>query len=236
MNKVRLNKFLAEMGIDSRRNIDKMVEEKRIKVNGIIAEQGLKVNEEDKIEIDNKLIKNKKEEKVYYILNKPQNVICAVKDTRKRRIVTKYIKTNLRIYPVGRLDYETEGLIFLTNDGEFTNKILHPKNKIYKTYYAELKGNLSKNSLEKLINGVKLEDGMTMPAKVKVLESNEEKTSIEISISEGKNRQIRRMCEEVGNKVLFLKRLSIGKISLGNIKIGEYRNLRKEEINYIMNL
>ena len=231
---MRINKFLSSLGIASRRAIDKYIEEGRIKVNGVIASTGIDVTEEDEIYIDNKKIEtNRIEEKVYFMLNKPVEVLSASSDDRGRKTVVDLIKTDKRIFPIGRLDYMTSGLILLTNDGELFNRLVHPKSEIYKKYYIKVFGEVKKEEIEELKKGVLLEDGKTLPAKVSGIKYDKNKTSMYISIREGRNRQIRRMIEKFGYKVLMLRREKIGELSLGDLKEGKYRELTREEIEYL---
>ena len=231
---MRINKLLSSLGIASRRAIDKYIEEGRIKVNGVIASTGIDVTEEDEIYIDNKKIEtNRIEEKVYFMLNKPLEVLSASSDDRGRKTVVDLIKTDKRIFPIGRLDYMTSGLILLTNDGELFNRLVHPKSEIYKKYYIKVFGEVKKEEIEELKKGVLLEDGKTLPAKVSGIKYDKNKTSMYISIREGRNRQIRRMIEKFGYKVLMLRREKIGELSLGDLKEGKYRELTKEEIEYL---
>lgn len=231
---MRINKFLSSLGIASRRAIDKYIEEGRIKVNGVIASTGIDVTEEDEIYIDNKKIEtNRIEEKVYFMLNKPLEVLSASSDDRGRKTVVDLIKTDKRIFPIGRLDYMTSGLILLTNDGELFNRLVHPKSEIYKKYYMKVFGEVKKEEIEELKKGVLLEDGKTLPAKISGIKYDKNKTSMYISIREGRNRQIRRMIEKFGYKVLMLRREKIGELSLGDLKEGKYRELTREEIEYL---
>ena len=231
---MRINKFLSSLGIASRRAIDKYIEEGRIKVNGVIASTGIDITEDDEIYIDNKKIETKRiEEKVYFMLNKPLEVLSASSDDRGRKTVVDLIKTDKRIFPIGRLDYMTSGLILLTNDGELFNRLVHPKSEIYKKYYIKVFGEVKKEEMEELKKGVLLEDGKTLPAKVSGIKYDKNKTSMYISIREGRNRQIRRMIDKFGYKVLMLRREKIGELSLGDLKEGKYRELTKEEIEYL---
>ena len=231
---MRINKFLSSLGIASRRAIDKYIEEGRIKVNGVIASTGIDITEDDEIYIDNKKIETKRiEEKVYFMLNKPLEVLSASSDDRGRKTVVDLIKTDKRIFPIGRLDYMTSGLILLTNDGELFNRLVHPKSEIYKKYYMKVFGEVKKEEIEELKKGVLLEDGKTLPAKISGIKYDKNKTSMYISIREGRNRQIRRMIEKFGYKVLMLRREKIGELSLGDLKEGKYRELTREEIEYL---
>lgn len=232
MELMRINKYLAKKGIGSRREIDSLLEKGKIYVNGKLASIGEKVSDSDKIVVNGREIKRESEPCEYYILNKPKGIISASKDDRGRKTVVELIETKVRLFPVGRLDYDTEGLIILTNDGDVYNKIIHPRHQIFKTYIATLDKELRNSDKNRLEIGVELEDGMTLPAKINILE----KKVVEISIREGRNRQVRRMFKMLGYSVLHLKRIKIGKLGLKGISIGEYRSLSKEEIEYIKNL
>lgn len=236
MESMRINKFLAQQGYASRREIDRLIEEGKVTINGVVAKCGERVTEKDKIVISGKQFKAKNVKLVYFLLNKPQKVLCSAKDERGRKIVTEFIDTEERIYPVGRLDYDTEGAIILTNDGEIFNKIMHPKSEIYKQYLVTVTGEVKDKELSKLAKGVMLEDGMTLPAKVKLINRTEKKTEFKISIREGRNRQIRRMVEAIKHRVISLKRERIGEISLESLEVGKYRSLTKKEIEYLKKL
>lgn len=236
MEKIRINKFLAELGIGSRRAIDKMIEEKRIKVNGVLAESGIKVDKSDKIFVNGKLLEFEKRKKVYFMLNKPKRVLSTAKDERGRKTVIDLIDTKERIFPIGRLDYDTEGLLLLTNDGEIFNKVIHPRTEVYKTYLVEARGNINMTTLNKLKRGVMLDDKMTLPAKAKILLADERHTELHFAIKEGRNRQVRRMFELVGHPVINLKRIMLGELNLDGLEVGEYRPLTKKEINYLYSL
>ena len=234
----RLQKFLASCGVASRRKCEEIIEAGRVKVNGVTGRLGDKVDDEkDKVELDGKIIE-KIQEKYYLMLNKPRGIVATAKDEKGRENVVDLIKMDLdvRVFPVGRLDIDTEGLLLLTNDGEFANRITHPSNNITKTYLARVKGGfVEKNALFTLRKGVKLEDGITKPAKVEIKEFYPDKTTLlEITISEGKNRQVRRMCEAVGHPVCDLMRIAVGDIKLGNLPYGKWRYLKKEEIKRLM--
>lgn len=236
MEQMRINKYLSSIGIASRREIDKMVEAKRIKVNGILATTGLQVSEKDKIEIDGKILEKKDTEKVYFILNKPKNVLSSAKDDRNRKTVVDLIKCNERIFPIGRLDYDTEGLILLTNDGELFNRVIHPKAEIFKEYVAVVQGEVTEHEVMRLSRGILLDDGPTLPAKVKLLSKEKNRSEISISIREGRNRQIRRMLKAIDHPVIFLKRVAVGKITLGDLKVGGYRKLTAQELKYLQSI
>lgn len=233
---MRINKFLAGLGVASRRKIDKYIEEKKIKVNGSIATQGMEVSEVDEIEIDGEKISTAETKKVYFMLNKPLEVLSSSSDDRNRKTVVDLIRTDKRIFPIGRLDYMTSGLILLTNDGELFNRLVHPKSEIYKRYYLKIFGELKQKDIEKLKSGIDLDDGKTLPAKLSNIKYQNNKTSLFISIREGRNRQIRRMMEKIGHRVLMLRREKIGELSLGDLELGKYRELSQEEIEYLYSL
>ena len=201
MDKIRLQKFMADAGVASRRKCEEYITQGRVKVNGkIVTELGTKVNEEiDSIEFDNKLIKKNKQPHTYILLNKPIDYVTTVKDQFSRNTVLDLIKTDKRLVPVGRLDMYTSGALILTDDGDFVYKITHPKHEITKTYTVTLRGIVSKEEVAKLEAGVDIGDFVTSKAKVKILKTDEEqnKSRLEITIHEGKNRQVRRMCESI---------------------------------------
>lgn len=236
MEEIRINKYLASLGVASRREVDRLIEEGAIKVNGEVASAGIKVSDRDEIYIRGKKISNREEKKVYYLLNKPLDVLSSAKDDRGRTTVVDLIKCKERIFPVGRLDYNTSGLIILTNDGELFNRVIHPKAEVYKEYYAKVFGEIKDSAVEKLQRGIELEDGMTLPAYVKVLKKEKGKSELLISIREGRNRQVRRMLDAVKHPVIILRRERIGKLSLGDLKVGQYRELTKGEIDYLYSL
>ncbi|MDS0524449.1 rRNA pseudouridine synthase [Clostridium sp. SHJSY1] len=233
----RLQKYMARCGIASRRKCEEIILSGKIKVNDIIiSELGTKVNSiKDKVEYEGKLILPE-EKKVYIMLNKPEGYITSVKDEKNRQTVLDIINVQERIYPIGRLDYDSSGLIILTNDGEIYNKIIHPRVKIVKEYIALVKGEIKKVELEKLEKGIDIGGYITAPSKVELLNYVEKNSLIKIGIHEGKNRQIRRMCSVVNHEVISLKRIGIGKIKLGDLKKGEFRDLSIEELQYINSL
>jgi len=233
----RLQKFMAHAGIGSRRNCEELILQGKVKVNGqIITILGTKIDPEmDEIEVNNKLIKEK-EDMLYILLNKPDGYVTTSQDPQGRPTVIDLIKEiNKRIYPVGRLDYETEGLLLLTNDGELAYRLTHPKYKVNKVYQALVKGRPSNEAIEHLRRGVLLEDGLTEPAEIKILDKIANNTLIELTIHEGKNRQVRRMCKAVNHPVINLKRTKIGSLDLGNIKLGSFRFLTKDELRWLRN-
>lgn len=230
---IRLQKYLADSGVASRRKCEEFILNGDVEVNGqIVQKLGTKVNENDEVKFKGKVVKPV-EDKIYILLNKPIGYVTTAKDQFKRETVLDLVKVKQRIVPVGRLDMYTSGALILTNDGEFVNKYTHPKNEIDKTYNVTLAGKIEKNEVEALRNGVELDDGyVTKPAKVKILKIDEEKniSRLQIVIHEGKNRQVRRMCEAIDKKVLALHRAKIGKIDVKDLKIGEWRYLKKSEI------
>ena len=236
MEAIRLQKYLAEAGIGSRRKCEEYIEQGKVKVNGNIAALGTKVDpEKDKVEFEEKEI-NKIEENIYILLNKPIGYVTTVNDQFGRDKVLDLIKVKQRIVPVGRLDMYTSGALLLSNDGEFIYKITHPKHEIDKTYTVTVKGIITDQEVEKLRNGVEIEDYITKPAKVKILKIDEEKniSRLAITINEGKNRQVRKMCEAIGKKVQALHRSKIGNIDVKDLKIGTWRYLKPKEIEQLI--
>ena len=234
---MRINKFLSTLGIASRRAVDKYIEEGRITVNGNIATTGMDISENDNIFIDGKKIKtNVNEEKVYFMLNKPLEVLSASSDDRGRKTVVDLVKTDKRIFSIGRLDYMTSGLILLTNDGELFNRIVHPKSEIYKKYYVKIFGEIKKEEIAELKKGVLLNDGKTLPAEVVLLErsTKKNKTVLHITIQEGRNREVRRMMEYFHCEVTRLNRIGYGFLDLGNLRQGQYRKLRSFEVRKLL--
>ncbi len=232
MSEERLQKILSRAGIASRRAAEQIILDGRITVDGkIITELGAKFDINiNKISVDNKPI-SLTEEKIYILLNKPQNVLSSAKDDRGRTTVVDLINdVNERIYPVGRLDYDTEGLILLTNDGELMNSLLHPKYQINKTYLAKVTGNVTKDKLYKLQNGIQLDDGLTAPAIVRVVGKSNTEAKIEITIHEGRNRQVRRMFAAIDCEVKKLKRIKFANLTIHDLKIGQYRRLTETEL------
>lgn len=230
---IRLQKYLADAGIASRRKCEEFILNGEVEVNGqVVTELGTKVNEKDEVKFKGKKV-HPVEDKVYILLNKPIGYVTTAKDQFGRDTVLDLVKVKERIVPVGRLDMYTSGALILTNDGEFVNKYTHPKNEINKTYNVTLAGKVTNEEIDTLKNGVELDDGyITKPAKVKILKIDEEKniSRLQIVIHEGKNRQVRRMCEAINKKVLALHRSKIGNIDVKDLKIGEWRYLKKSEI------
>lgn len=235
---MRIQKYLADCGVASRRASEKIVEQSRVMVNDVVAVIGQDVDENsDIIKVDGNIVK-RADKKIYIMLYKPIGVVSTSDDDRGRKTVIDLIKTDIneRVFCVGRLDYNTEGLLILTNDGDFANKVTHPKNKIPKTYLARVKGGMvTREDINKLRTGVVLEDGMTMPSKVYIEDVyNDSTTLVKITIFEGKNRQVRRMFEAVNHPVIDLKRIELGGISLGNLPYGKWRHLSPSEVAKIL--
>ena len=242
-NKLRLQKFLADSGIASRRKSEELIRAGRVSVNGAIVTQlGTKINPEtDRISLDAKLIQSKTQ-MIYIMLHKPEAVISSVSDPQKRPVVLDFVQNiPARLFPVGRLDYDSSGLILLTNDGKLSQALSHPRHSIPKTYIVKLKNMPSEAGLRAFREGLIIDEGAkTAPAKIKLFDkkplSGGAKCSAEISIYEGRNRQIRKMCEAIGCPVLQLKRISIGPLKLGNLPRGKYRNLSQGELNQLLEI
>lgn len=237
--KIRLQKYLASKGIASRRKCEEYILQGKVKINGeTVTKLGIKVDpNSDKIEFNGKEIKNKQEPHVYILLNKPIDYVTTVKDQFGRNSILDLVKVNKRIVPVGRLDMYTSGAIILTDDGDFVYKVTHPKHEIEKTYTVTLKGIPTQEEIEKLKNGVEIGGFITNKAKVKILKTDMEanKSRLEITIHEGKNRQIRRMCEAIDKKVLALHRSKIGKITVKDLELGKWRYLKPKEVEELLN-
>lgn len=235
---VRLQKYIAMSGAASRRKAEEMIEAGRVRVNGeMVREMGTKVEiGADKVSLDGKEL-SLSTKKYYIMLNKPVGYLSTVSDQFDRPTVIDLISDEIRsrIFPVGRLDYDTEGLLILTNDGDFTYKVTHPKFELGKTYIATVGSGLTISGINSLRRGVRLEDFKTSPAQVEILDSEPGRTRVKITIHEGKNRQVRRMFEAIGTKVLKLERIAIGKVELGNLPLGRWRYLTTHEISYLLN-
>lgn len=235
----RLQKILAQAGVASRRKCEELILAGKVEVNGeLVTTLGTKADpDKDTITVSGRPIRSEK--KIYVMFNKPKGVITSASDNKGRKVVTDYLKgIDERVYPVGRLDYDTEGLLILTNDGEFANLLTHPKHHVPKTYHATVKGVPHGSALDKLKAGINLEDGMTAPAELEYKDIDEvnKEAVISITIHEGRNRQVRRMFEAISHPVLRLKRVSFGDISLQNLKRGSYRHLTKDEINHLQQI
>lgn len=233
---IRLNKYLADCGVGSRRECDALIAEGVVKVNGKVATLGQTVDDNAKITVRDKRIGDK--QKLYYImLNKPKGCVTTVKDDLGRKTVMDFVSDiKARLYPVGRLDYDTEGLLILTNDGDLSNRLTHPRNEINKTYVCRISGMLKENERATLEKGVLIDGVKTAPAKVKIVEQDQHHTRCEVTIHEGRNHQVKKMFEAVGKEVEFLKRVAVGDLRLGGLKRGEYRFLNEIEIDYLKNM
>ncbi|MCS7462424.1 rRNA pseudouridine synthase [Paenibacillus doosanensis] len=233
----RLQKVLAEAGVASRRKCEELITAGRVQVNDeVITTLGVKVDaQKDVIKVDGRAIRQQK--KVYVLFNKPKGVITSASDPGGRKIVTDFLKAvKERIYPVGRLDYDTEGLLLLTNDGEFANLLTHPKHHVPRTYHATVKGVPHGTLLDKLREGIELEDGLTAPAEVEYYDINPEKneTVVSITIYEGRNRQVRRMFEAIQYPVIKLRRVQFGPIPLTGVPRGKFRHLKPQEVKELI--
>ena len=233
----RLQKIIALSGYASRRKAEDLIKAGKVMVNGkVVRELGTKANFSDDILIDGKKIE--REEKEYYIFNKPRGVITSTSDDKGRKVVTDYFETNKRLYPVGRLDYDTTGLLILTNDGELANLIMHPRNEIEKQYIAKLEGIIKGEEINKLKNGIVLDGTKCIPKRVKLREFDKKTNTsiVEIVICEGKNHEVKRLFESVSFNVLKLKRERIGFLTLGKLKSGEYRKLNPKEVKQLYDI
>lgn len=234
MEKMRLQKYIAHCGYCSRRKAEELIQEGRVKVNGnIVCKLGVSIDSNDNVMVDDIVI-SKEEKKVYILLNKPCGYVTTAKDQFARLTVLDLLNDiPERIYPVGRLDYNTSGLLILTNDGEFAYKLTHPKHKMSKTYIARIKGMPEKSKLIKFEEGLVIDNKKTAPAKIKIISKDNNTTTVKITIHEGRNRQIRKMCEVIGHPVLELKRIAIGKLELNELEVGKWRYLSNIDMDNI---
>ena len=238
MEEIRLQKFLADCGIASRRKCEEFIVDGRVKVNGTTVELGCKIIPgKDKVELDGKEIRECKKDFTYILLNKPIGVVTTAEDQFDRETVLDLVKVKTRVVPVGRLDMYTSGALILTDDGDFVYKVTHPKHEINKTYTVTLVGIVSNEDIEKLRLGVEIDDGyITKPAKARIMKIDEEKkiSRVEITIHEGKNRQVRKMCEAIGKRVIALHRAKIGNLGVKDLKLGTWRYMTKKEVEEIL--
>ncbi|MDO4545772.1 MAG: pseudouridine synthase [Bacillota bacterium] len=234
---MRLNKYIAAAGICSRRKADELIANGNVKINGaVMKEMGYDVAEGDLVQVNGKEIAAD-EKKLYVAVNKPIGYITSMNDEQGRATVAELVKDiPERLFPVGRLDYNTSGLLIMTNDGQMSYTLAHPKHGVYKTYVARVAGVISDTKLAKLRKGVDIGGFVTAPARVKLVRQHPKSAIVEIQIREGKNRQVRKMFAAVGNKVQKLQRTAIGEIKLGRLMEGHYRKLTKEEIEYLKSL
>ncbi|AFK86893.1 MULTISPECIES: pseudouridine synthase [Thermoanaerobacterium] len=233
----RLQKYLAECGIASRRKCEQLILDGKVKVNGeTVRELGVKVDpNKDVIEYNGKVV-TKVNKNIYIMLNKPVGYITTVKDQFDRPSVIDLVNIDDRVYPIGRLDYDTSGLLLLTNDGDLANKLMHPRHNINKVYIAQIKGVPDKMKLDMFRNGLRIDNYKTAKAKIDILKVANGNSTVRIVIHEGRNRQIRKMCELIGHPVLKLKRVKIGNLDIGNLKTGQWRYLSKDEVEYLKKL
>ena len=232
----RLQKYLSSCGIASRRKSEELILAGKVKVNGIVVrELGTKVSDKDEVEVENMEVYRKQKE--YYLLYKPEKTICSVSDDKGRVTVVDLIETNEKIFPVGRLDYDTTGLLLLTNDGELTNKLTHPKGSIEKTYIAKVSGIVTGKEIHELENGIELDGVKTKKAraKLKKMDKKNNKSYVELTITEGRNHQVKNMFAALGHKVIKLKRTNYAFFNLEGLKTGEYRRLSTKEVKQLYN-
>lgn len=236
-DKIRLQKYLAECGVASRRKSEELIAAGKVKVNGVTASIGDKVNSKhDKVTVSGKKVVSVKKN-VYIMLNKPRGFITTMNDEHDRKCVAELVKDiNTRVYPVGRLDRESEGLLIMTNDGEFTNALTHPSKHVSKTYRVTIRPTITKEQATEFRNGIEIDGRMTAPADLRVLETQENRTVVEVTIYEGRNRQIRKMFEALGIEVARLKRTKVGSLKLGMLKQGAYRHLTEDEVSSLYEL
>lgn len=234
----RIQKVIANLGYCSRRKAEELINQGKVKVNGqVITEQGVQVSSKDKIEVEGNLLINEKKYE-YYILNKPRGVVSTTSDEHNRKTVVDIINTKTRIYPIGRLDYDTTGIILLTNDGNLANKLMHPSSNIDKTYIAKVKGIVTGYDIKKLRNGVIIDKVKTSKARVKLKSINKKNNSsiVELTIHEGRNHQVKKMFEVLGYKVEKLTRQRYAFFTLDGLKTGEYRKLTPKEISVLYSM
>ena len=232
---MRINKYLAAAGVSSRRECDKMISDGKVKINGRVAELGTEVGGEDEVFVNGNKVTIKKNE--YYLLNKPKGYICSVSDDKGRKTVMDLMPQGAgRIYPVGRLDYDSEGLLIMTTDGELAQKLTHPSNEVPKTYLVKVEGTVTETALNPIRSGIEIDGYVTKKCKAHIVETNKAYTKIHITITEGKNREIRKMFATIGKEVMLLKRIKIGEISLRGLDRGSYRKLTVQEIDYLNSL
>ena len=234
---MRINKFLAEQGVASRRKADEMIAAGRVTINEKTATLGSDVTDNDKVAVDGNAIGNAAPSLVYYVMNKPKGVVCTMSDDRGRKTVADLLPEGIgRVFPVGRLDYDTEGLLILTNDGNLSNALTHPRNEVQKTYLAKIEGTLTEKDLNPIRSGIDLDGVLTKKCKAHIVETNKDYTKVHITISEGRNREIRRMFESIGKNVCFLKRVKIGTLTLAGLDRGAIRPLTAKGVESLKKL
>ena len=234
---MRINKFLADKGIASRRHADEIIADGRVTINGVVATLGASVEEGDEVALDGVVLESTEKKMEYYLMNKPKGVVCTVSDDRGRKTVIDLLPEGVgRVFPVGRLDYETEGLLILTNDGDLAYRLTHPMTEIPKTYMAKIEGTLTEKDLNPIRSGIELDGVMTKKCKAHIVETNKAYTKVHITITEGKNRQVRRMFEAICRNVELLRRVSIGQLKLTGLDRGKTRPLTEQEVFYLQTL
>lgn len=232
---MRINKFLAACGVAGRRACDKIVQDGRVTINGKLAVLGDDVEMDDVVKVDGKPVALKKNE--YYILHKPKGYLSTVSDDKGRKTVMDILGSNVgRVYPVGRLDYDSEGLLILTTDGELAQHLTHPSNEVPKTYLVKVEGRLTEADLNPIRSGIELDGVLTKKCRAHIVETNKEYTKVEMVLREGKNREIRRMFEAIGREVMLLKRTKVGELSLHGLARGEFRKLTPAEVEYLKSI
>lgn len=232
---MRINKFLAACGVAGRRACDKIVQDGRVTINGKLAVLGDDVETDDAVKVDGKPVALKKNE--YYILHKPKGYLSTVSDDNGRKTVMDILGSNVgRVYPVGRLDYDSEGLLILTTDGELAQHLTHPSNEVPKTYLVKVEGRLTEADLNPIRSGIELDGVLTKKCRAHIVETNKGYTKVEMVLREGKNREIRRMFEAIGREVMLLKRTKVGELSLRGLARGEFRKLTPEEVEYLKSI
>ncbi|HHW95367.1 MAG TPA: rRNA pseudouridine synthase [Mogibacterium sp.] len=230
---MRINKYIAAAGIASRRKADEMIEAGRVRVNGIVLQTlGYHVKDDDRVEVDGKLIELQKK-KVYYLLNKPTGYVTSTFDKEGRPTVIELVPDEIRVFPVGRLDYNSSGLLILTNDGELSNRLMHPSHEFDKKYVVRATGIVTRAEAARLEKGIDIGGFITSPAKVKLIRHDRNSTIAEVTIHEGKNRQVRRMFKAIGHPVEELCRVGLGNLVIGRLAVGQYRKLSPAEVEYL---
>lgn len=232
----RIQKYMARCGVASRRKAEELVLEGRVKINGQTINSVVSIDPDvDRVEFDGRVIKPE-ERKVYIMLNKPVGIITSAKDQFDRKTVLDIIKVEERVFPVGRLDFDTAGLIILTNDGDLAYRMTHPSHEVEKVYLAEIAGIPTEDELERFRRGLEIEDYVTAPSKIRVLKEIARSSQVEITIHEGKNRQVRKMCDAIGHPVIRLKRIRIGSLGMEGLEEGKWRELTDMEVEYLKSL
>ena len=232
---MRINKYLASCGVASRRECDKLISSGAVKINGTVAEVGADVGDDAVVTVNGKTVSQKKNE--YYILNKPKGYLSTVRDDKGRKTVMDLLPPTVgRIYPVGRLDYDSEGLLILTTDGELAQHLTHPSNEVPKTYLVKIEGTITEAGLNPIRSGVDIGGYVTKKCKAHIVETNKAYTKIHVTITEGKNREVRKMFEAIGKEVTLLKRIKVGELTLRGLDRGAYRKLSREEVMYLLSI